>query len=95
MIYIRNQIQKTLQEKMAEMAKSQAEVTKLTSQLVERGEQSSNCLENALSDQVEQLKAESEHTRQQIRDLTQENKTLTSKLQKYQKTLSMLTSDLA
>ena len=79
---------------MAEIAKSQQEVTKLTSQLVERGEQSSNCLENALSDQVEQLKMENQTTRETIRSLTQENKSLTGKLQKYQKTLSMLTSDL-
>ena len=91
----RNQIQKMLQEKMSEMAKSQQEVTKLTSQLVERGEQSSNCLENALSDQVEQLKMENETTKETIRSLTKENKSLVGKLQKYQKTLSMLTSDLA
>ena len=61
---------------------------------MERGEESSNCLENALSDQVEQLKAENETTKEGIRSLTQENKTLMKKLEKYKKTLSALTSDL-
>jgi polyhydroxyalkanoate synthesis regulator phasin len=90
----RNQIQKALQEKMAEINKTQQQVTKLTGELVERGEQSSNCLENALSDQVEQLKAESESSRGIITELTKVNNGLVKKLEKYKKTLSVLTSDL-
>ena len=90
----RNQIQKALQEKMAEVTKIQQQVTKLTGELVERGEQSSNCLENALSDQVEQLKAESESSRGIITELTKVNNGLVKKLEKYKKTLSVLTSDL-
>ena len=94
MIQKRNMIQKELQEKVLEIAKSNREIHKLTTQLVEKGEKSSNCLENALSDQVEHLKSEIQISGERVMELTRDNKTLQSKLEKYRKTLSCLTSDL-
>ena len=76
----RNMIQKELQEKVLEIAKSNREIHKLTTQLVEKGEKSSNCLENALSDQVEHLKSEIQISGERVMELTRDNKTLQSKL---------------
>ena len=90
----RNSIQKQLQAKILEISQSQKEVQKLTSQLVERGETSSNCLENALSDQVEQLKSDKEMIQEKIKELTRDNSSLTQKLEKYKRALSSLTNDL-
>ena len=66
----------------------------MTQQLQEKGENSSNCLENALSDKLEQLEAAKQKVDEELGENRKQDESLKAKLTKYQRTLSSLTSQL-
>jgi hypothetical protein len=90
----RNSLQQQVSELQTALLEEKEEIKRMTQQLQEKGENSSNCLENALSDKLEQLEAAKQKVEEELGENRKQNESLKAKLTKYQRTLSSLTSQL-
>jgi len=90
----RNSLQQQVSELQTALLEEKEEIKRMTQQLQEKGENSSNCLENALSDKLEQLEAAKQKVDEELGENRKQDESLKAKLTKYQRTLSSLTSQL-